>query len=203
MGKWYAPIAHADGFVEEGLASWYGGKFHGRKTANGETYNMYGMTAAHKTLPLGTLVEVTNKENRKSVVVRINDRGPFVSGRIIDLSYTAAKKLDIVGDGTGEVRIVALDPDTGTPSRPDKATKPAAAEYFTLQVGSFTDRENAYKLKDQLEDTYKNVHVSVFNDGVETYYRVRVGKYDSRQAIESAKKLMEAGGFGNVFVVAE
>ncbi|MDY6906199.1 MAG: septal ring lytic transglycosylase RlpA family protein [Thermodesulfobacteriota bacterium] len=202
MGKWYAPMARAGGFVEEGLASWYGGKFHGRKTASGETYNMYALTAAHKTLPLGTMVRVTNRKNGKSVVVRINDRGPFVHGRIIDLSYTAAKRLDIVKNGTGKVRIVALDSKTGQPAPPEPA-ETAAAEFFTLQVGSFTNAENAYKLKDELDDTYKNVHVSVLNDGVETFYRVRVGRYNSREAIESAKSLMAAGGFDNVFIVAE
>lgn len=202
LGKWYAPMDQAAGFVEEGRASWYGGKFHGRKTASGETYNMYGMTAAHKTLPLGTMVRVTNKQNGKSVVVRINDRGPFVHGRIIDLSYTAARRLNIVKKGTGEVRIVTLDSKTGQPA-PAKPAETAAAEFFTLQVGSFTSPENAYKLKDELDDTYKNVHVSVLNDGVETFYRVRVGRYNSREAIESAKSLMAAGGFDNVFVVAE
>lgn len=91
-----------------GTASYYGKKFHGKKTANGETYNMYALTAAHKTLPLGTMVKVTNIANKKSIIVRINDRGPYIQGRIIDLSYAAAKKLDYVGNGTAEVKIKVL-----------------------------------------------------------------------------------------------
>lgn len=93
------------GHVETGIASWYGKKFHGRQTANGERYDMYGMTAAHKTLPFGTVVEVTNLTNGKKVEVRINDRGPFIRGRIIDLTYTAAKKIDMIGPGTAKVRV--------------------------------------------------------------------------------------------------
>jgi rare lipoprotein A len=93
------------GYAETGVASWYGKKFHGRQTANGERYDMYGMTAAHKTLPFGTMVEVTNLTNGKKVTVRINDRGPFIRGRIIDLTYTAAKKIDMIGPGTAKVRI--------------------------------------------------------------------------------------------------
>jgi rare lipoprotein A len=106
-GKWYQPLPYARGYRERGLASWYGKKFHGRKTANGETYNMYGISAAHKTLPLGTYVTVKNLDNGKTLVVRINDRGPFVKGRIIDLSYGAAKKLGVVGPGTARVDVLA------------------------------------------------------------------------------------------------
>ena len=107
-GQTYYPIPSAEGYEETGLASWYGDPFHGRKTANGETYNMYGVTAAHKTLPMNTMLLVKNLRNGKTATVRINDRGPFVDGRIIDLSYTTAKKLGIVRNGTGKVQIIAL-----------------------------------------------------------------------------------------------
>ena len=105
-GKQYVPLASASGYVEKGRASWYGKKFHGRKTSNGETYNMYAMTAAHKTLPMNTWVRVENLENGKQIKVRVNDRGPFVSGRIIDLSYTGAKQIGMVGPGTARVRVL-------------------------------------------------------------------------------------------------
>ncbi|MCL2122902.1 MAG: septal ring lytic transglycosylase RlpA family protein, partial [Desulfovibrionaceae bacterium] len=107
-GKTYYPLHSARGFVEEGMASWYGPGFHGKRTANGETYDMHAMTAAHKILPLGTIVRVTNKNNGRSLVLRINDRGPFVDDRVIDLSRAAADKLDVVGKGTAPVRITAL-----------------------------------------------------------------------------------------------
>ena len=113
--NWYQPLAHAQGFKQRGQASWYGRDFHGKKTSNGEIYNMHAMTAAHKTLPFGTYVTVSNLDNNRNLDVRINDRGPFVRGRIIDLSYAAAKKLGLVGPGTAYVEIVAL----GTPHQPN------------------------------------------------------------------------------------
>ena len=107
-GERYHPLRDHAGFTEEGLASWYGSDFHGKRTSNGELYDMYAQTAAHKTLPLGVSVRVTNTANGRSTVVRVNDRGPFVRGRIIDLSYTAAKELGVVGPGTAPVRVEAL-----------------------------------------------------------------------------------------------
>lgn len=120
--KKYYPVPSADGYVEKGIASWYGGMFHGRKTANGETYNMRGDTAAHKTLPMNTMLLVENLVNGKHAVVRINDRGPFVSGRIIDLSYTTAQQLGIFKNGTEKVRITALGEEDVTESAENTAT---------------------------------------------------------------------------------
>lgn len=108
-GKTYYPLLSAAGFTEVGVASWYGPGFHGRQTANGERYNMYELTAAHKILPFGTRLRVTHLGTGRSLVVRVNDRGPFVEGRIIDLSFTAARQLGIVGSGTARVRLEALD----------------------------------------------------------------------------------------------
>ncbi|MCI5223596.1 MAG: septal ring lytic transglycosylase RlpA family protein [Candidatus Electrothrix sp. AR4] len=119
--KTYYPIPSADGYVEKGIASWYGGMFHGRKTANGETYDMRGDTAAHKTLPMNTMLLVENLVNGKSTVVRINDRGPFVAGRIIDLSYTTAQELGVVKNGTEMVRITALGEEDVTASAEDSS----------------------------------------------------------------------------------
>ncbi|MCP3955350.1 MAG: septal ring lytic transglycosylase RlpA family protein, partial [Desulfobacterales bacterium] len=144
MGKWYHPVAQADGFTQRGKASWYGKKFHGRKTANGERYDMYGLSAAHKTLPLGTWVRVNNRDNGRTLDVRINDRGPFVQGRIIDLSYGASKKLGVVGPGTANVTVTALgsrvttaQPATSKPAR----YRPVdwSRGRFTFQVGAFSD----------------------------------------------------------------
>jgi rare lipoprotein A len=110
FGQRYHTLSTASGYVEQGIASWYGTKFHGRRTSSGETYDMYAMTAAHKTLPLPTYARVTNKKNGRSIIVRINDRGPFHENRIIDLSYAAATKLGIVTTGTGLVEVIAIDP---------------------------------------------------------------------------------------------
>jgi rare lipoprotein A len=196
---WYHPIPDARGFSQRGLASWYGKDFHGRKTSNGEIYNMYAMTAAHKTLPLGTHVRVKNLKNGRSVQVRVNDRGPFVRGRIIDLSYTAASKLGVVGPGTAPVEVVALAP-AGTASA---AKIDFTRGNFTFQVGAFKNRENAYRLRNKLSLRYKNAHVVVFNNGVDTYYRVRVGRCTTLDQAEEYERILLADGFSQVFIVAE
>jgi rare lipoprotein A len=154
------------GGVEIGVASWYGPGFHGRPTSSGEVFDMNDMTAAHRTLPFGTNVMVTNLANDRSVVVRINDRGPFVRGRIIDLSYAAARVLGIVGPGTARVRLEALG--GADPPRPERA-----AEVW-VQVGAFSVRENAHDIKRRLERSYEGVAVVRFKTGRGTYYRVRV-----------------------------
>ena len=205
-GKWYQPVSHAKGFQQRGIASWYGKKFHGRKTSNGEIYDMYAMTAAHKTLPLGTYVHVRNLDNGTAVTVRINDRGPFVHGRIIDLSYTAAKKIDIATSGTAPVVIVALEPDIHKTPKKSK-DKPEPVDYykgnFTFQIGAFSDKQNALRLKENLAQTYKNAHVSEYDNGQEILYRVRVGRASSlEQAVEYEKALIQHG-FKDVFIVAE
>ncbi len=132
LGHRYFVRASADGYLERGVASWYGPSFHGGNTSSGEAYDMYGMTAAHKTLPLPTYARVTNLANGRSVVVRINDRGPFVANRIIDLSYTAAAKLDMLRDGTAMVEVRALEPGGGT-QLADSSPAPAAAPVRTFE----------------------------------------------------------------------
>lgn len=126
FGKHYTVMGTSNGYRERGVASWYGKKFHGRLTSNRETYDMYAMTAAHKTLPLPTYVRVRNLRNDRSVVVRVNDRGPFVHNRIIDLSYAAALKLDMVSDGTSLVEVTAISFDEPGGDRPVRVTQPAA-----------------------------------------------------------------------------
>jgi len=203
---WYQPLAHAQGFNQRGRASWYGRDFHGKKTSNGETYNMYAMTAAHKTLPFGTYVSVHNLENNRKIDVRINDRGPFARGRIIDLSYTAAEKLGVVGPGTADVEIIAL----GTPN-PSDLSKSTGQSYlpanyyqgnFTIQIGAFSEWTNAERLREKLARSYKNVHIKAYFDGNKTFYRVRVGKYSSLEEADMNEEFMIQNGYKNAFAIA-
>lgn len=171
------------GFVQTGIASWYGPEFHGQPTSSREIYNMHDLTAAHNSLPLGALVMVTNLSNGKSVVVRINDRGPFVKGRVIDLSYAAAKALDMIGPGTVEVRIELL-PSPSLPRLPPS---------FSVQVGSFIIRENADQLRRELENSYKNVFITELRTPRQVYYRVRLKAENLEAARELALKLAASG----------
>jgi rare lipoprotein A len=202
-GKWYQPLPDADGFVQRGKASWYGKKFHGRKTANGEIYDMYAMTAAHKTLPFNTPVKVKNLSNGKSVVLRVNDRGPFVRGRIIDLSYAGAKEIGLVGPGVATVDVIALE---ATGERRG-GMPPKSMDYdtgkFTFQVGAFRDFRNADNLKQQLAHRYKNAHIVPHEDALDTIYRVRVGKCDSLKEAMAFEKHLLQNGYPEVFLVAE
>jgi rare lipoprotein A len=205
-GTWYQPIPDARGFEQTGVASWYGRKFHGRKTSNGEIYNMYGVTAAHKTLPLGTFVRVHNLANGKSVDVRINDRGPFVRGRVIDLSYGAAKRIGMVGPGTARVKVTALGapkPTKGGSAPPGYVPIDYYSGNFTFQVGAFIEKTNAERLAAKLDQSYQNAHVQAFFDGRRTFYRVRVGySRNLEDAVAYEAKLIE-DGFAQAFIVAE
>lgn len=206
-GSWYKPLSHARGFEEQGLASWYGEKFHGRKTSNGETYNMYGVSAAHKTLPLGTYVRVHNLDNNRTLDVRINDRGPFVDNRIIDLSYGAAKQLGVVGPGTAPVKITALGTPVSQASAGSTPTAYQPLDYysgdFTFQVGAFAEKANAERLVQKLADNYKNAHMTPYFDGTRTFYRVRVGHTTDLEEAEAYEQLLEKDGFPGTFIVAE
>jgi rare lipoprotein A len=158
MGKRYYPTRARVGDKFSGIASWYGPKFHSKLTSNGEIYNMYAMTAAHKTLPMNTMVKVYNKENGKSVIVRINDRGPFVAGRIIDLSNVAARKIDMVKKGTADVRITILGFNAKIARTKSQRQEVATLGKFYLQVGAFKRLEGAEttkrKFKLILDDEY-------------------------------------------------
>lgn len=206
-GVRYTPIASANGFVQTGIASWYGRKFHGRKTSNGETYNMYSMTAAHKTLPMNTWVSVHNLENNRKIVVRINDRGPFVHGRIIDLSNTGASRLGIVGKGTAKVRITALGKATSYSKKTKDPITFKPVDYwkgnFTVQVGAFKVRTNADKYRYKLSKSYQNAHIKTFRDYRGTFFRVRIGRFTNlKDAIRFSEKIIMQG-FGSAFAVAE
>ena len=172
--------------VEVGWASWYGKDFHGRRTASGAVYDMYQLTAAHKTLPLGTSAMVTHLDNGKSVMVTINDRGPFVRGRIIDLSYAAAQALGMVEEGVAKVRLEVVDKRAAPPPPPEGP--------FTIQVGAFIDRSNAVRLIAELQKTYTAVSITELKTSENTYYRVRVGRFRTREeAYRIASRLAQEG----------
>jgi rare lipoprotein A len=182
----------------EGTASWYGPKFHGKKTASGEIFDMYELTAAHKTLPLGTMCVVTNRQNGKSVTVRINDRGPYIEGRVIDLSYAAAMVIDMVESGTVPVRVEILAGGSETEFTPLSSSSPFSGEmdiFYTIQVGSFTDRTNAETLHDSLIGLFDNVRIEEFKTSDTTYYRVRVGKFPSRDKADIAADELSRSGY--------
>jgi rare lipoprotein A len=159
------------GYIEEGNASWYGVPFNGRRASNGEIYDMYKLTAAHRTLPFETMVRVTNLNNGKSTTVRITDRGPFVDNRIIDLSLAAAREIDSVGPGVVHVRVEVLtqgiDPTGG---------------FFTVQIGAFKDQGNAQRLRDRLNLSYSPIFIQQYDSPDGTFYRVRVGKVSGEDA---------------------
>jgi rare lipoprotein A len=208
-GKWYHPVARADGFTQRGKASWYGKKFHGRKTANGERYDMYGTSAAHKTLPLGSWVRVENLDNGRKLDVQLNDRGPFVQGRIIDLSYGAAKKLGVVGPGTANVKLTALG--SRVAAAPGTESKPPAYRpvdwntgRFTFQVGAFSDPDNAKRYKNKLAGQYKNAHIApYFHPDLGQLYGVRIGLATSYKQALKYKIALRQNGFPGAFTIAE
>jgi rare lipoprotein A len=202
LGKRYFVLADADGYIERGVASWYGPTFHGVSTSNGERYDMYGMTAAHKTLPLPTYARVTNLRNGRSVVVRINDRGPFVSNRLIDLSYSAAAKLDMLRDGTTLVEVRAL-----TPGKPDDLTRSAESPPPTLymQAGAFADPQNAQRVLDRLHAAgLSSAFILTPLDGSKTrLYRVRVGPVTSVADYDALAAKLARLGFADARLAIE
>jgi len=200
--------------IERGIASWYGPNFHGRRTASGERYDMHHMTAAHKTLPFGTIVEVHDLDNDRRVRVRITDRGPFVRGRILDLSYAAAKKLDMIGPGTAHVELLLVSSPGERPivaaraagdSQPAvTATAPAAdpgahrndTGPWTVQVGAFTERERARALRDLLARHYPEAEVRS-SDG---WNRVQIGTFKKREKAEAIRRELHDLGWDAVVV---
>ena len=231
LGKRYYPMKSGLGYRKKGIASWYGKKFHGRKTATGETYDMYQMTAAHKTLPLPSYAEVVNLNNGRRIIVRVNDRGPFHDGRIIDLSYSAAKKLDIIGKGTGQVEVRAIDaPNYNKPSskpvvvvKPEPVETPAlAAGYHThegeshshhhdtdgtalyLQVGTFSSIATAESFKSQLADHIEEpVFLMPLYRPQGALYRVRVGPLANVEASEVMAVRLKSLGVRDSHAVVE
>ncbi|MBI4460286.1 MAG: septal ring lytic transglycosylase RlpA family protein [Acidobacteria bacterium] len=167
------------GYTETGYASWYGDPYHGRRAANGEVYDKNKLTAAHLTLPFGSIAKVTNLENSRSVTVRITDRGPFVKGRIIDLSQAAAREIQMIGPGTAMVRLEILS-----------ANGQVDLGAFAVQVGAFLDRERAERLRRQLQDRYGGAFIEDYDSSEGKFYRVRMGPKPSlREASQLATQL--------------
>jgi rare lipoprotein A len=224
-GVTYTPLADTSGYRERGVASWYGKKFHGRRTSSGEPYDMYAMTAAHKTLPLPSYVRVRNLQNDRSVVVRVNDRGPFLHNRLIDLSYAAAARLGILGTGTGVVEVEAVGPDepatqvvktyplqlippAAAAEEISAAPAPAVSPKLYLQVGAFTQRDNAVSLRDRLErEALRPIFVqsSQANGGADAapVYRVRIGPLASVEEGDRLTQRVVQLGISDARIVVE
>ena len=203
-GERYEPLSSHEGFVQSGIASWYGSDFHGKTTSNGDSYDMYAMTAAHKTLPLGVYVKVRNRDNGRETVVRINDRGPFVTGRIIDLSYSAAQKIGLIEKGTAPVRIEALGYLDETTH--DKTTYRAPSSYdrgsFGIQVGAFSKLVNAQKMADDIRRRFGVASIKEAVVGGTRYYRVRAGNYASLKEAEQVREHSSDKLISGAYVVA-
>lgn len=227
LGKTYQVLSSADDYRERGFASWYGQKFHGRLTSNGEVYDMYGMTAAHKSLPIPTFVQVTNVENGKAVIVRVNDRGPFHGDRIIDLTYAAAKKLGFVDQGTAEVEVTAIDPDAWAANNgrtivavgddasaavasnePAAPTPLQSAGYQLpgntfLQAGAFGKRESAASLQQKLAElTALPVFIAPAG-ALQKLFRVRIGPISDNFELLNLQERIQQLNLGIPHVVQE
>lgn len=222
FGQRYRTLASSAGYDERGLASWYGTKFHGRRTSSGEPYDMFAMTAAHRYLPLPSYVEVTNLDNGKRVVVRVNDRGPFAGGRIIDLSYAAAYRIGMVERGVAPVRVRALEPDDS----PTEALQVAESEVETkvnantsqsrngsdlgvrfVQVGAYADREAADRVRTNLKALgFSEVQVTTFTNSPESsepLHRVRIGPLQDVDAVQEVAERLHRAALVDYRVVVD
>jgi rare lipoprotein A len=219
MGKRYFVLSSSVGYVERGVASWYGPGFHKVRTSTGEPYDMYGMTAAHKTLPLPAYVRVTHLQNGRSIVVRVNDRGPFVGNRIIDLSYTAAAKLDMLRNGTAMVEVRSLEPvSAGTPlvaqtTAPGAAPSSGpAADVSTvavpralyIQAGAFSDPQNAERLMEKLRGGgYGKVFVRDNEIAGRRMFRVRIGPVPDVAEFDRVVAALQRVGVGDAHLALD
>ncbi len=199
----YFPIPSSSGYSETGVASWYGDDFHGRPTSNGEIYNMHGHTAAHKLLPMNTILLVKNLENGNETVVRVNDRGPFIRGRIIDLSYEAAKKLNLHNKGIGKVRITALAP---TDDRRKAIAYGSRYNFdhgeFYVQIGSFKMKDNALRLQRRFTDAGHTTVIQKYFHPASIFYRVQVYVGSRLHIARKAERALHKYGYKGAFVIA-
>lgn len=196
----YYPIPSSTGYVDTGIASWYGRDFHGRTTSNGERYNMYAQTAAHKILPMNTMLLVKNLDNGRQTVVRINDRGPFVRGRILDLSYASAEKLGIIRKGTGRVKITALA--AAHNYKQVQATHFDTGEFY-VQVGAFVHHDNALRLQRRFAAAGHSAVIRKLTRPNKIFYRVQVYTGTHLHMARRAEKALLAKGYGGAFIVAQ
>ncbi|NOZ11902.1 MAG: septal ring lytic transglycosylase RlpA family protein [Gammaproteobacteria bacterium] len=196
-GKTYRPVRSVRHYKERGVASWYGKKFHGRRTSNGEVYDMYKMSAAHRTLPLPSFLRVTNLANGRSVVVRVNDRGPFYDNRLIDLSYAAAHRIGVLATGTALVELQDASEGSGGRQRVN-------APQLYLQVGAFISRDNAERLRLKLEQAQLGpIVIQVVRSGARKVHRVRIGPLGSVTQGDDLAEKVSHHGFANVRLVVE
>ncbi len=182
------PVPAEEGWTENGIASWYGEPYHGRRTASGEVYDMYAMTAAHKTLPFGTMVRVDRRDTGADVVVRVNDRGPFIEGRIIDLSYAAARKIDLDVDGVAPVRIKVVGRESTPATAPSQAGEPDNCLW--VQVAAFGGVDNARHARETLAGAGES---AVVLEGLDQFYRVRIGPFTNEKDAERARNRVTDG----------
>ncbi len=204
---WYYPIPSAEGYVEQGIASWYGKKFHGRPTSSGKIFDMYQVSAAHKTLPLGTSLKVTNLGNNKSIVVKVNDRGPFIAGRIIDMSFKAAEMLDMINKGTAKVKIEAIrvinkDKMSSSGFLNPEPLPDFRFGKFVIQVGSFQTLLNALQLKADLTGRYDQISIRPFDIEQKKFYRVQIGIFKDLFNAQKEIGLLAKAGHQGTFIVA-
>jgi rare lipoprotein A len=206
FGKRYYVMESAEGFRQKGEASWYGTKFHGQRASSGETYNMYAMTAAHKTLPLPSYVEVKNLDNGRKAIVKVNDRGPFHDGRIIDLSYAAATKLGVVATGTAPVEIRVVD--SATVNEPAEAVVGIDEKYIDengklyVQIAAFSTEENALKMiSDLREQKFHSVRIHVDNNNGKLLYRVRIGPMPTDNVAEKVLAQLKEINLNNAKII--
>lgn len=214
FGRDYVPLQAREAFRQQGVASWYGRRYHGQATSSGEPYDMFGMTAAHPTLPIPSYARVTRPDTGKSVVVRINDRGPFLHGRVIDLSYAAAWKLGILDNGSGPVAVESVFPDEAAPPAPPAPIQAAAADNAPnvlrdieergghyLQLGAFGSRENAESLKAKLARTLGNLGERLLIRSAGNLHRLQLGPWpDADEARRVAEQLKLAFELPSVLV---
>lgn len=203
LGHRYCVMNSSRGYVERGFASWYGTKFHAKRTSSGEPYSMLTMTAAHKTLPLPTYVQVTNLKNGKHVIVKVNDRGPFHENRIIDLSYVAAKKLSITGHGTGLVEVRAIIPGESTPTIKTSLLAQNQPTLY-LQIGAFANRENAENLTQRIKNlTSFSTRINESDHAGKPIYKVQIGPLANSDKTDALHHKLEAAGLGDAVTVIE
>jgi len=199
FGERYYTMTSTEGYVERGIASWYGGEFNGRSTSSGETYDMHLMTAAHTRLPIPCYAQVTNLENGRTAVVRVNDRGPFKKNRLIDLSYAAAKELGILGKGTGLVEVTTVI-SKGAP-QPAPPAEPAKGDIY-IQVGAFGNPENASQVKDRLASSLQQpVRIAQSVQNGQTLFRVQVGPLHDVDKTDSVAARITSLGMGTYIVI--
>ena len=215
-GITYYPLATSEGYVEEGISSWYGPNFHGKKSANGETYDMQDRTCAHLILPFNTMVKVENLENGKSTVVRVNDRGPFAKNRIIDLSRKGAEEIGMVGKGTAKVRLTALSPDGSMPRGAGKQysgkmlrrtrglpVSPHRAGSFFIQAGSYSRADGADRIMGKIPEKYKSLaSITERESSVGTLHRVVIGPFPNRAEAAKAARAIKIQTRSNTMITS-